>query len=336
MFEPKTGSVSRERSPGTSLGAPSVGKLLVVTPVYDDWESLAELCDKLLAVSTQTGVELRVLAVDDGSVSAPPIPLAPRVEVLSLACNLGHQRAIAIALAFASAQRQFDAVIVMDADGEDAPETIPELMRQSQHNPNCIVVAARTGRSESFTFRLFYRLYRFAFRMFTGRNITFGNFSLIPRERLTRLVLMPELWNHLAATYLRSKIPLHSVPLPRGKRYYGKSKMNLPALVVHGLSALSVFSDVLIARLLLLSSAIFVVSVLGVATVVVVKFATDLAIVGWATNAAGLLAVISLQALMLSLVGAFLLLNGRSQIPISLTREYERFLLPQSTREEPG
>ncbi len=303
-------------------------EILVVTPVYEDWESLAQLTDKLLAVAREANVHLRVLAVDDGSVSVPRIPLNPAVEVLSLAYNLGHQRAIAVALAFASARLRFDAVVVMDADGEDAPETIPRLLQESEHKPTAIVVAARTGRSEGFVFKLFYRLYRLAFRMLTGQKITFGNFSVIPRERLTRLVSMPELWNHLAGTYLRSRIPLHTVPLPRGKRYHGKSKMNLPSLVVHGLSALSVFSDVLIARLLLLSTTIFVLSVLGVMTVVVVKFATNLAIVGWATNAAGLLAVISLQAAMLSLVGAFLLLNGRSQIPISLAQEYERFVQP--------
>lgn len=306
--------------------------ILVVTPVYEDWESLAQLSDKLLTVASQANVRIRVLAVDDGSVSVPRIPLAPAVEVLSLACNVGHQRAIAIALAFASDRLRFDAVIVMDADGEDAPETIPRLLQASEHKPNAIVVAARTGRSEGLVFKLFYRMYRLAFRILIGQKITFGNFSVIPRERLTRLVLMPELWNHLAGTYLRSRIPLHTVPLPRGKRYHGKSKMNLPSLVVHGLSALSVFSDVLIARLLLLSSAIFVLSLIGVITVVIVKFATDLAIVGWATSAAGLLAVISLQAAMLSLVGAFLLLNGRSQIPISLTREYERFVQPASTK----
>lgn len=304
---------------------PTPRRVLVVTPVYEDWESLAQLAEKLVTVAHQCHVELHVLAVDDGSVTVPRVPL-PSVQVLSLTCNLGHQRAIAIALAFASARLDFDALVVMDADGEDAPETLPQLLTASEQHPNAIVVAARTGRSEGLLFKVFYRLYRLAFRLFTGQSIRFGNFSVIPRERLTRLVSMPELWNHLAATYLRSRIPLHTVPLPRGKRYHGTSKMNLPALVVHGLSALSVFSDVLIARLLLLSSAIFALSVVGVVSVVVVKFATDLAIAGWATNAAGLLAVISLQAAMLSLVGAFLLLNGRSQIPISLAREYERFV----------
>jgi polyisoprenyl-phosphate glycosyltransferase len=313
-----------------SVEVPPTRNVLVVTPVYEDWESLAQLSEKLLAVARQANVHLRVLAVDDGSVSVPRVPLRPSVDVLSLTCNLGHQRAIAVALAFANAHSSFDALIVMDADGEDAPETIPQLLNESERHPDAIVVAARTFRTEGLTFKLFYRLYRLAFRILTGRNITFGNFSVIPKERLTRLVSMPELWNHLAGTYLRSRIPLHTVPLPRGKRYHGRSKMNLPSLVVHGLSALSVFSDVLIARVLLLSTAIFVISTIGVVSVVVVKFATNLAIVGWATSAAGLLAVISLQAAMLSLIGAFLLLNGRSQIPISLAQEYARFVQPNT------
>ena len=74
-----------------------------------------------------------------------------RVEVLHLRRNLGHQRAIAIGLAFVEAERpRCRAVVLMDSDGEDAPEDVPRLVaRCEQEGRRKIVFAERTKRSES-------------------------------------------------------------------------------------------------------------------------------------------------------------------------------------------
>jgi hypothetical protein len=213
----------------------------------------------------------------------------------------------------------------MDCDGEDAPEHIPMLLAAHRRDPDAIIVARRARRSEGFAFRLLYRLYKLIFRLLIGSPITFGNFALIPASRLKRLLVMPELWNHLAATYIKSRVPLRSVLLPRGQRYAGVSRMNWPGLIVHGLSAIAVFSDLLVARVLVASVLLLVVSILGVLAVMVVRFGTNLAIAGWATNAVGLLVIVSLQSSFLSLLASFLVLNGRTQIPMSLLSEFDRF-----------
>src|SRR5204862_1949020 len=121
-------------------------------------------------------------------------------------------------------------------------------------------------------------------------------FSIVPASQLQRLVVVSELWNHYAAAVFKARIPRSSIPTQRGERLSGKSRMNFVALVVHGLSALSVHSEIIGVRLLVV--ALVVVGLMGalLGAVVGVRLFTSLAIPGWATAAGGLLLVLLAQA----------------------------------------
>jgi polyisoprenyl-phosphate glycosyltransferase len=131
-----------------------------------------------------------------------------------------------------------------------------------------------------------------------------------------RLVHMPELWNNLAACILRSRLPYTTVPTVRGTRYTGRSTMNLVSLVVHGLSVMSVHSDVIFVRALLVAAFVAAVSIAGIAAVTITRFATDLAIPGWATTAVGNLLIILLQTVVIITAASLTMLAGRSSRPI--------------------
>jgi len=134
------------------VGAPG---LVILVPIFNDWAvadlTLAEL-DRALA---DEPLPARVILVDDGSTQPMPEGFAQRefqalrcVEVLSLRRNLGHQRAIAIGLAFVHADRPCEVVVVMDGDGEDAPSDVPRLLaRLREEGGTRIIFAARTRRS---------------------------------------------------------------------------------------------------------------------------------------------------------------------------------------------
>jgi glycosyltransferase involved in cell wall biosynthesis len=293
--------------------------IAIVTPVFNDWASVSLLISELETLDFPKVVRFSLLVIDDGSSEAFSIdyPLHTlrrvyEIEIVSLACNLGHQRAIAVGLVVVCELKEIDAVVVMDSDGEDRPTDIPRLVAATKKNPGHIVCARRGRRPGLRVFWLWYICYRFLFGLLTGTRIDFGNFCVIPKGRLEALASNAAIWNNLAGTLTRSSIPLVRVVADRGRRYVGKSKMNLVSLVMHGLSAMAVYSDIIMVRLMLAASALSAVTFLGILGIVGVKFFTQLAIPGWASSTAGLLIVILLQGLMLFTISAFTVLNTRS------------------------
>lgn len=297
-----------------------IARLGIVTPVLDDWESLRILIDGIGTALAGSGTSVEILAVDDGSLrpfdpAGVPLPEGGpvrAVRVLHLAANLGHQRAIAVGLTEMAGREDLDAVVVMDSDGEDRPEDILRLLEEARAEPGLIVMAQRAKRSESLTFRIAYRLYKLMFRTLTGRVIDFGNFSLLPMRAVRRLVHMPDLWNNLAAAILRCRLPFRAIPTERGQRYAGVSRMNLPALVIHGLSAMSVYTDVIFVRILAASIVFAGLTALGIVVATVLRLATNLAVPGWATTVVGNLAVMLLLTVMMVIAAALMQLAGRS------------------------
>lgn len=306
-------------------------KLFIVTPVFNDWESLSLLLKDIDQQLKDVDVDYEVLAVNDDSPLPPgDVDLGERCRVLSLTCNLGHQRAIAIGLAYLAAEETFDAVVVMDADGEDKPLYIPAMLERHQVAPDAIVVARRDRRSETRTFKLGYRLYRIIFRLFTGKDLAFGNFCLVPRHVVERLVYQESIWNHLAATILRSRFEIEMLPTGRGNRYLGQSTMNLGSLVLLGLSAVSVYSDVALLRTLFVSFVLSLLAMFGIVCATFIRLFTDLAIPGWASNVVGSMSIILVQALVVSVFLLFIILSNRSQRGFIAAHHYQDYLLSES------
>jgi polyisoprenyl-phosphate glycosyltransferase len=259
-------------------------QIVIAMPVYEDWESAIELCQKIDQVLlTRPALRARLLLIDDGSSSASPDAIAfqPKalegISILVLRRNLGHQRAIAVGLAHIEQHWQGDAVVVMDADGEDRPEDIPTLIDAMTRAERPMAVFAERGkRLERPAFRVFYQCYRVLHQLLTGRDIRFGNFSVLPWAYLRSLVVFPELWNHYAATVVKSRLPYSRVRCARSTRLRGSSRMDGLSLVVHGLSALFANQEVVGTRLLILSASLLV-GLLGlIGTVVGVRVFTDL------------------------------------------------------------
>jgi len=249
---------------------------------------------------------------------------------LELRKNVGHQRALCVGLVCLRENDPGRAVLVMDADGEDAPSDVPRLLqefvRQGQQK---VIFAERGRRAEGIMFKAFYQFYRFVHRVLVGFDIRVGNFSLVPASHLDRLVVSSDLWNHYAAAVTRSKVPLATVRVDRAKRLGGQSNMGFIGLVVHGLSAMSVFGDTIGTRLLMVSSGLGVLAAASICLTIVIRLATNLAIPGWATYTAGLLLLLLFQSLTLALVFTFVVLHNRGQsnfIPIRDCPYYIRTL----------
>jgi glycosyltransferase involved in cell wall biosynthesis len=309
--------------------------IVVLTPVFNDWVSAREVLQRLDAAFAAKACTLSILLVDDGSSEPPqsdfgqdPYAHLQTVEVLKLKKNLGHQRALAVGLCHIAAKVPCDAVVIMDGDGEDDPRDVPRLvarlseLNRSEISTNPIVFAERTRRSESFVFRLGYLGYRILHYLLTGRGIRFGNFSIIPYSQLGALTTEPMLWNHYAASVAGSKLPFTTIPSHRGPRIAGESHLNYVNLIIHGLSALSCYSEIIGVRLLMISSFLFVLSLFGVVTTIILRLFTQLPIPGWTSLFAGLLGIFLLQIITLASNFTLQIISARSVQPFLPARDY--------------
>lgn len=296
----------------------------IIIPVFNDWDSLNLLIPKIDITLRSEELTVTVIIVNDGSTDEPEIEddvltglsIINSIEIIHQNCNLGHQRAIAIGLSEVSKRKSVDAIVIMDADGEDRPEDIPVLVEQGLKEKEKIIVARRDRRSEGLVFKTGYLVYKLLFRLLTGKRIAFGNFCLLPIKIAKKLTYFDSLWNHLPATILKSKLPLTMVSTKRGERLRGKTKMNFGGLILLGLSAVSVYVDVALLRTLLLSICFATVTIIGIIVTTVIRLFTELAIPGWASGMVGSLTIILILSLVMSMFVLFVILANRSQMTI--------------------
>lgn len=303
-------------------------QIIILIPVYNDGESLNILL-KELAICFQelTNSKFTVLIADDGSTDRFEITVPPlfTVKILRLQRNIGHQKAIAVGLACIKENIACDKVLVMDSDGEDKPEDAVSLVQSSIINPGKIIFARRKYRQEGSGFRFFYRIYKLAFRLLTGKRIAFGNFLLIPKSLLDKVVYYSEIWNHIAGGIIKTGLPYTSILTNRGKRYTGISKMKFNSLLIHGLGAIAVFIEVIASRLLIFSLILIGISLLAILALVGIRTFSDLAIPGWTSTVVSAMLIVLLQSFLLSLFTIFLYLSSQSQRKFIPAKHYKDY-----------
>ncbi|MCF2490536.1 MULTISPECIES: glycosyltransferase [unclassified Dyadobacter] len=290
---------------------------VIIIPQFNDWEALNLLIEKINAdLNASILKNTTLFIVDDCSSKERTSPFVSfggkEIKVLRLYRNLGHQKAIAIGLSYVAEHIAADKVIVMDADGEDAPSDINLLAERSLQEPGKIIFAERNKRTENFLFRSFYVIYKMLFKLLTGKVITFGNFSLVPQNRLQNLVRVSEIWNNYPGGIIRSRIPYDSVLTNRAKRLAGESKMNFVSLVLHGLSAISVLVDTTAVRILIFSIFMSGIAIAFIIFIIFLKLIGN-ATPGWASTLGSTLMILMLQSFLISLFLVFMVLQYRSQ-----------------------
>ena len=220
--------------------------LSVVVPAHNEQEGIAEFHRRLGAALTSLECESEVIYVDDGSTDLTLEALRelrqadPRVGILVLSRNFGKE----IALTAGIDHARGDAVVVIDADLQDPPELIPELVKEWRRGYD-VVYATRTSRhGESLARRVtayaFYRVIQRVSRVKIPEDT--GDFRLLSRRAVEALRTIREQHRFMKGLFAWIGFPQTSVPYRRDPRIAGGSKWSLWQLWNFALEGITSFT----------------------------------------------------------------------------------------------
>lgn len=224
----------------------TLGLLSVVAPAYNEEQTIAEFYERTRSALSELPFEL--VMVDDGSSDTTPEILDriasadDRVKVITLSRNFGHQEALTAGLDHASG----DAVVMMDADLQDPPELIAEMLEHWRRGSDVVyaVRQARAGetRLKLATARWFYRLFAKLAQIELPQNA--GDYRLLDRRALEALQSMRERNRFLRGMTVWVGFTQTAVSYERDPRFAGETKYTPRKMVRFSLDAISSFSNV--------------------------------------------------------------------------------------------
>lgn len=294
-----------------AMGAPAERRptLSVVVPVYNEQDVLPALLADLLPVLERSGCTWELLLIDDGSRDRTWSQVVAaraadsRITGVQLSRNFGHQLAITAGLEHARG----NAVVVMDADLQDPPEVVLQLVEQWQQGFD-IVHAVRTERQAESVFKrasaaVFYRVLNLLSPI--PIHLDTGDFRLMSRRAVDALGQMPE-----RARFVRGMVSWlgfrqTEVHFERAPRFAGRTKYPLRKMVAFASDGLISFSTVPLRLATSLGFTMALIAVLYLAYAVTMKLAYGQTVQGWASLVAVIVFIGSAQLICLGIIGEY-------------------------------
>ncbi len=217
----------------------------IVAPVYNEEHGINVFIDEVVKVMRAQELSWELVLVNDGSADRT-LELVqeaksrhPELEWVDLSRNFGHQAAVTAAIAHARG----DAVVVMDADMQDPPSLIPELIASWQAG-NQVVFARRTDRAEKgirrLGFEAFHKFFRYTIDFPIPKDI--GVFSLLDRAAVDELNRLPERNRFLPGLYSWVGFRQGFVEYARDDRAEGEPKQTFKSLLKYAFDGILSFS----------------------------------------------------------------------------------------------
>jgi len=228
------------------MNAPARPSLAVVVAAYNEEAALPLLHPRIAAALGALDVDARILYVDDGSrdgtweVLQEIAARDPRVELLRLSRNFGKELALTAGLDRVDA----DAALVLDADGQDPPELLPEFVAHWRAGADVVYGLRRSRAGESWLKRASaHAFYRVINRLSdTGIPADTGDFRLVSRRVLEALRSLRERQRFMKGLFAWVGYAQVAVPYERGARVAGRSKFNYWRLWNFALEGITGFS----------------------------------------------------------------------------------------------
>ncbi len=302
--------------------------LSVVTPVLDEEDCAERFYERVRDALRSVPFEL--IVVDDGSRDGTPATLEriaasdPRVRVLTLSRNFGHQTALTAGLDHARG----DAVVMIDADLQDPPEVIHDLLERWHAGADVVYAVRRNREGETRFKRATARLfYRFIAKLSQTELIeNSGDFRLLDRRALDAVLAMRERNRYLRGMTVWVGFTQAAVPYDRDPRAGGATKFSLARMLRFSLDAVASFSHVPLQIATLVGFAFALLAFLSIPVAIAMRI-TGQFVPGVTTVVIAVLLLGGIQLMAIGLIGEYLgrIYDEVKRRPLYLVRNRRNF-----------
>tara|TARA_Y100001970_G_C14239261_1_gene863842 strand:- start:911 stop:1870 length:960 start_codon:yes stop_codon:yes gene_type:complete len=285
-------------------------KYSIIAPVYNEEETLTEFYNRVLSVMDSLDGLSELLLIDDGSTDASLDLMrgfqqqTSLVRVISFSRNFGHQVAITAGIDYAIG----DAVIVIDADLQDPPEVIPELVAQWQEGFELVLAVRSMRKGESWfkrtTASFFYRLINKLTDLHIPKDS--GDFRLMDRKVVEALREVREQHRFMRGLSVWVGFRHTQVEYVRNERFAGISKYPLKRMLNFATDGITSFSHVPLQLAMSMGFIFAGIALLGIPAIITLRFSGSREFFGQATTLVSVLLLGGVQLICLGIVGEYL------------------------------
>ena len=223
-------------------------KYVILIPSFNDWECLNLLIPKIDQALKNINENVDVLIINDGSTKKNNLVFKKmlhlkKIEILNLKNNVKAQMAIATGINFLKKEKFQGGIIVMDADGQDDPEYLVNIIKESKKNPERTITVNRTKREDELKFKICYQIYLFLSFLLTSKYLKFGVYSYLHSSSLDKILSTNDIYFAYPAALAKHFKNKNVIFAPRKKRIFGESQNNYKSLTYYALKIISVFRN---------------------------------------------------------------------------------------------
>lgn len=282
--------------------------LSVIIPVYNEDQNISPLLEKLLPIVKKYSYE--IIFIDDGSTDNTVREIKkftkdPAIKLVSFNRNFGHQMALACGYQIARG----DAVISMDADLQDPPEIIPDMVQKWQKGA-MVVYAQRKNRdvdsySKKWTARLFYKFINFLSDTPIPQEV--GDFRLLDQKVVGYLNHLPEQSRFYRGLVAWGSFPCEYIPFKRDQRHAGTTHYTISKMMNFALDGITSFSTKPLRLATLLGFTSGIIGFLGIVYAVVGRiFLPAYWVTGWTGLFVGIMFLGGIQLITIGIIGEYI------------------------------
>jgi glycosyltransferase involved in cell wall biosynthesis len=302
-------------------------KYSVIAPIYNEIGNLAELYRRVKEILDKTGETWELLMVDDGSTDGTTDEIHKlaiqdaRVKPIIFARNFGHQIAVTAGLDYAQGQ----AVVIIDADLQDPPEVILDLIAKWKEGYE-VVFAQRSEREGETWFKLLTAsiFYRLIYRI-TDVNIPMdtGDFRLLDRKVVDVMTQMRERHRFLRGMSVWVGFKQTGVAYKRAARFSGVTKYPFKKMFKFASDAITSFSYFPLQMAMYLGFFAAGISIIAIPLVIILRMIGLHAFIGQATTLIAVLFLGGVQLISLGILGEYIgrLYDEAKGRPLYIVRE---------------